>query len=77
MNEKIEWEYQLNIYAWLIEKVKKIPVHDLGIVAILRDWKQREVGTKENYPEAPIKELPIVIIGISASRSIFKNKLNR
>jgi len=59
MNEKIEWEYQLNIYAWLVEKVKKIPVTDLGIVAILRDWKAREVDTKVDYPEAPIKEVEI------------------
>ena len=59
MNEKPEWEDQLNVYAWLVEKVKKTPVTSLGIVAILRDWKERESKQKENYPEAPIKELPI------------------
>ena len=26
MNEKIEWEQQLNCYAWLVERVKQIPV---------------------------------------------------
>jgi hypothetical protein len=61
MNEKIEWEYQLNIYAWLVERVKQVPVTDLGIVAILRDWKAREVDTKEGYPESPVKELPITL----------------
>lgn len=59
MNEKPEWEDQLNVYAWLVEKVKKMPVTSLGIVAILRDWKERESKQKEGYPEAPIKELPI------------------
>jgi hypothetical protein len=59
MNEKPEWEDQLNVYAWLIEKVKNTPVTSLGIVAILRDWKERESKQKENYPEAPIKEIPI------------------
>ena len=59
MNEKPEWENQLNSYAWLIERVKKVPVTSLGIVAMLRDWTQREKDQKENYPEAPIKELPI------------------
>lgn len=59
MNEKPEWENQLNCYAWLIEKVKKVPVTSLGILAMLRDWKEREKNQKENYPEAPIKELPI------------------
>ena len=59
MNEKIEWEQQLNIYAWLVEKVKKTPVTDVGVVAIIRDWNRRDAGTREGYPEAPIKELPV------------------
>jgi hypothetical protein len=59
MNEKIEWELQLNVYAWLVEKVKGVPVTSLGIVAILRDWKAREKQQKEGYPESPIKEVPI------------------
>ena len=59
MNDKIEWEQQLNIYAWLVEKVKDVKVKDLGIVAIIRDWSRRDAGTREGYPEAPIKELPI------------------
>ena len=59
MNEKIEWELQLNVYAWLIEKVKGKPITSLGIVAILRDWKAREKQQKEGYPESPIKEVPI------------------
>ena len=59
MNEKIEWEQQLNIYAWLVEKVKGEPVSDLGIVAIIRDWSRRDAGIREGYPEAPIKEIPI------------------
>lgn len=61
MNDKVEWEQQLNIYAWLVETVKKTPVTDLGIVAIIRDWSRRDAGTKEGYPEAPIKELPITL----------------
>jgi hypothetical protein len=59
MNDKVEWEYQLNIYAFLVEKVKGVPIRDLGIVAIIRDWSRRDAATREGYPEAPIKELPI------------------
>jgi hypothetical protein len=59
MNEKVEWEIQLNIYAGLVEDVKNIPVTSVGIVAIIRDWNRRESTTREGYPEAPIKELPI------------------
>jgi len=59
MNEKIDWENQLNLYAGLVEDVKKTPVTSLGIVAVIRDWSRREAGTREGYPEAPIKEIPI------------------
>jgi hypothetical protein len=76
MNEKIEWEYQLNIYAWLVEHVKKVPVTDLGIVAILRDWKAREVGTKEGYPEAPIKEVPINLWTMEERKQFIKDRIS-
>jgi len=59
MNEKIDWEYQLNIYAWLVERVKKTPVSKLEIVAIIRDWNRRDVVSKAGYPDAPIKVVPI------------------
>jgi hypothetical protein len=59
MNEKSDWEQQLNIYAWLVEKVKKEPVESVGIVAIIRDWSRRDSETREGYPPAPIKEIPI------------------
>lgn len=61
MNEKIEWEQQLNIYAWLVETVKKTPVKGLSIVAIIRDWNRRESAYKETYPNAPIKQIPITL----------------
>jgi len=58
MNEKPEWENQLNIYAWLVEKVKKVPVKSVTIVAMLRDWSRRD-REKEGYPKAPILEIPM------------------
>jgi hypothetical protein len=57
MNEKIEWEQQLNIYAWLVETVKQKPVKGLNIVAIIRDWSRRDM--RENYPPAPLQEINI------------------
>jgi len=57
MNEKIEWEQQLNIYAWLVETVKQRPVKGLSIVAIIRDWSRRDM--RENYPPAPLQEINI------------------
>jgi hypothetical protein len=61
MNEKKDWELQLNIYAWLVERVKKSPVSALEIVAIIRDWKRWESEVKKDYPDAPIKTIPITL----------------
>jgi hypothetical protein len=55
----VEWEQQLNIYAWLVEKVRKVKVLDLGIVAIVRDWSRRDAANREGYPEAPVKSIAI------------------
>jgi hypothetical protein len=59
MNEKIDWEYQLNIYAWLVEKVKQMPVRNVEIVAIIRDWSRRDAENRQGYPDAPIKVIPV------------------
>lgn len=59
MNNKKEWEQQLNIYAWLVEAVKQKPVQDIGIVAIIRDWSRRDAARNPDYPQAPVKEIPI------------------
>lgn len=57
MNEKIDWEQQLNIYAWLVETVKQKPVKGLNIVAIIRDWSRKDM--RDNYPVAPLQEIAI------------------
>lgn len=59
MNDKPEWEQQLNVYKWLVERVKQRPVHGLRICALIRDWSRHE--KKAGYPAAPIQmlELPV------------------
>lgn len=59
MNEKMDWHKQLNVYAWLVEKVKQKPVKGLQIVAIIRDWSRRDAQTKEGYPKAPVTTISI------------------
>ena len=75
MHEKIDWEQQLNIYAYLVEKVKGIPVTDLAIVAIIRDWSKRDAYTKENYPEAPIKVIPITLWSLHERETFIRERI--
>jgi len=53
MNEKSEWGDQLNIYAWLVEKVKNKPVKKVRVLALIRDWSARDAVNREGYPPAP------------------------
>ena len=50
MQNKTEWETQLNIYKWLVETVKRKKVVGLKICAVIKDYSPHD--KKENYPEA-------------------------
>jgi len=76
MNEKIEWEQQLNIYAWLVETVKQVPVKSLSIVAVIRDWSRREATTRAGYPEAPVKEIPVLIWPYEVRTQFIKDRIH-
>jgi len=75
MNEKIDWELQLNIYAWLVEKVKGDKVSKLEIVAIIRDWSRRDAAVKANYPDAPIKVIPIQLWSMETREQFIKDRI--
>lgn len=57
--EKSDWVNQLNLYAWLVERVKKVNVKSLQIVGIVRDWSRRDAENKETYPQSPIVTIDI------------------
>jgi hypothetical protein len=56
---KVEWENQLNFYAWLVEKSKEVNVSGLKIIAVLRDWQRKKAETDKSYPQAPIVEVDV------------------
>jgi hypothetical protein len=58
MNEKIDWEQQLNVYKWLVETVKKKKVNSLRICAMIRDFNRHDID-REGYPQAPIHMVDI------------------
>ena len=76
MNEKKEWEQQLNIYAWLIERVKKSPVDAIEIVAFIRDWKRRDAEVKKDYPDAPVKVIPIELWPYENRESFVRERIH-
>ena len=52
--DKFEWDAQQNIYAYLVRRVKKLPVTKVQICALVRDWSRREAAIKPSYPQSPI-----------------------
>jgi len=75
MNEKKDWEQQLNIYAWLVEKVKKVPVKKVEIIAIIRDWSRRDAKVKEGYPESPVKVIDIPLWSFEDRENFIKTRV--
>lgn len=59
MQEKKEWEQQLNLYALLVDTHSTRIVTKLQIGAIIRDWKRREAERDPAYPQAPIQMIDI------------------
>lgn len=74
-NQKLEWDWQLNVYAWMVEKVKGANVSDLAIIAIIRDWSARDAETKEGYPQAPVVTIPIPLWSFEEREKFVISKL--
>jgi len=74
-NEKQDWHKQLNVYGWLVEYVKNIPVTKLSIIAIIRDWSAREAATQESYPQAPIVTIDIPLWSFEERMAYIKSRI--
>jgi len=61
MNNKFEWEAQLNLYALLVRRTKNWAVKKLSTCAIVRDLTRRDVKNKkeEGYPQSWIWVVPV------------------
>ena len=77
INEKAEWGEQLNIYAWLVERVKKIPVKKVQIVAIIRDWSARDAVNREGYPPSPIAVIEYPLSTFTAREEYITKKIEQ
>jgi hypothetical protein len=61
LNDKPEWERQLNCYAWLVRRVKQVPVEDLKICAFVRDWSRRKASYDSSYPQSPVTIIDVPV----------------
>lgn len=75
MNNKIEWEEQLNLYRYLVEKVKGRKVVGLKICAFIRDWSRHETS-KEGYPASQIAVIDVPIWDIDTADKFLMERLH-
>lgn len=70
-----DWEKQLNVYAYLVQKEKNLEVEGLEVCAILRDWKKSDIGKSPNYPSSPIVPITIPLWTYKAQENYIKERI--
>jgi hypothetical protein len=75
MNDKVEWEEQLNLYGWLVQTVRQKQIAGLKICALIRDWSRHEVG-KPGYPQKQIHLIDIPIWDYETATKFVRERLD-
>ena len=73
---KEEWEYQLNLLAYLARKSKNLVIRDLTIVAIIRDWQRKQAEVNRDYPQAPVLPIRIPVWPMEKAEQYIKDRVN-
>lgn len=73
MREKQEWVQQLNIYKYLVEKVKGERVVSLKVCAFIRDFSRHDA--RDEYPKAPIHMVDLPVWSIEETEAYIKGRL--
>ena len=61
MGGKTEWEAQLNVLRWLLERSGAVPrgtIRGLSVWAISRDWSEKQAQRDPGYPQAQECAIP-------------------
>jgi len=74
-NGKIDWEYQLNSYAFLMWKNKGIRVSGLQVGALIKDWSKRTAQFNSEYPQLPIVMIDIPLWSIAQQEAFLKDRV--
>jgi hypothetical protein len=74
-NDKPDWEQQGNMYAYMVETLKKKKVRSIKICALVRDWSRREAAINPQYPQAPIAMVSIPIWVYERTDNFIKQRI--
>lgn len=71
---KPEWEEQLNCYAYILNE-NGLPIRELRICAILRDWDRNRAKREMDYPQAPIQIITLPVWDVARQLTFIERKL--
>jgi len=71
----IEWEQQVNIYRWMLEREKGILVKQAAVIAIWRDWSVREATRRTDYPQAQAARVEVPLWDLATTEAFVAARL--
>ena len=74
MQENAEWEQQLNVYKWLVEKSKRRTVVGLKICSFIRDFSRHD--KRDDYPDSPIHMVDIPMWDSARTEAYVRERLD-
>ena len=73
-NPKLDWERQLNCYAYLVHECKGKEIKELQVIAFLRDWNRNNAKRDQSYPQQQIMVVPIKLWSYEEQRNYLKDR---
>tara|TARA_R110000824_G_scaffold401711_1_gene613884 strand:- start:8006 stop:8908 length:903 start_codon:yes stop_codon:yes gene_type:complete len=70
-----KWAKQLNMYAYLVQRVNGKRVSKLEVYAILKDWNWRTASTRSDYPKQPGVTIPIDLWSYEEQEDFFMGRI--
>jgi hypothetical protein len=74
-SDKKEWVEQLNIYGWMVAKLKGKKIGKLQICSFLRDWKAIEKN-KADYPPSNIHMIDIPVWPLEKTEAFIRERID-
>jgi hypothetical protein len=74
MHDKPEWVQQLNIYSYLVRKVKGWKVDGVNVIAFVRDWSRNKTS-QEGYPASPVVRVHLPLWTEDEQREFIENRI--
>jgi len=74
MHDKPEWVQQLNVYAYLVHKVKGWRVEGVNVVAFIRDWSRMK-ASQDGYPAAPVVRVQLPLWSVEQQEAFIHERI--